>query len=177
MDAEARSYPIGRFHHEGVSSRDERARSIRRIAELPREVRAGVDGISAAEWDRTYRDGGWTVRQLVHHLPDSHANAFIRFKLGLTEESPTIRPYDQAAWARLPDVAGTPPPVSLDFLEALHARWTVLLAAMTEADFARTIVHPEHPAAITLDWMLAQYDWHGRHHLGHIRLALGRQAP
>lgn len=161
-------YPIGPFRPPASPTREERAAWIGEIAILPDNLRAAVEGWSDARLDTPYRPGGWTVRQVVHHLPDSHLNAYLRFKLALTEEAPTIRPYDEAAWARLPDSAG-PVDASLDLLDALHRRWTALLEAMDEAAFGRTYVHPEHGRVFTLTTALALYAWHGRHHLAHVR--------
>jgi hypothetical protein len=130
-------------------------------------MRAAVAGLTTAQLDTAYRPGGWTVRQVVHHVPDSHLNAYVRFKLALTENAPTIKPYDEAAWARLPDTASTPIEVSLDLLESLHARWVRLLEAMTDSDFARQFHHPES-GTMRLDTYLSGYAWHCRHHLAHI---------
>ena len=127
-----------------------------------------VFGFTPRQWDTPYRPGGWTVRQLVHHIPDSHLNSYIRFKLALAEDSPTIKPYDQAVWATLADTRKTPPAMSLELLEALHARWVVLLRSMSHAQFGRTLRHPEYRRTFTLEQMLAQYGWHSEHHLRHI---------
>ena len=125
-------------------------------------------GLSDPQIDTPYRPGGWTVRQVVHHVPDSHLNAYLRFKLALTEENPTICPYDEQRWAQLPDTMGTPVGVSLMLLEAVHRRWVVLLTAMQESDWSRTFFHPEHQKAFRLDYVLAMYAFHGRHHVAHI---------
>ena len=130
-------------------------------------MRRALDGLSDGQLDTPYRPGGWTVRQVVHHVPDSHLNAYCRFKLALTEQNPTIKPYDEAAWAKVADTARTPPGVSLTMLDALHTRWVILLESMTAADFGRPLKHPEK-GSITLDWMLQLYAWHGRHHAAHI---------
>ena len=167
-------FPIGPFSYDVLPTEADRARNVERIAALPAELRAAVAGATEGELEGTYRAGGWTVRQLVHHLPDSHLNGYARFKLALTEETPTIKPYDEARWAALPDVRSVPIETSLRLLEALHARWAALLHAMTAADFARGYVHPEHGRTIPLDQALASYAWHGRHHLAHIRIALHR---
>src|SRR6202165_30510 len=140
---------------------------------MPGAVRQLVGGLSDAQLDTPYRDGGWTVRQVVHHVPDSHMNAYTRVKLALTEHEPTIKPYDEAAWAKLNDVRDTPVETSLLLLDTLHARWGTILSAMTEADFARTLVHPDH-GVMTLDWLIAMYAWHGRHHVAHITSLRGR---
>lgn len=168
-------FPVGRFR---LPDADEAARPgwIDELAALPQRLRDAVRGATEAVWDTPYRPGGWTVRQVVHHLPDSHANAYVRFKLALTERTPTIRPYDEAAWAELPDTVRTAPEVSLQLLEALHARWTTLLRAMSAADFARTLHHPEQQRDFTLHEMLALYAWHSRHHLAHVTRVTGDAA-
>ena len=160
-------YPIGRFTSEPAVSPARRRELIGQIAGAPNALRAAVTGLSDARLDTPYRPGGWTVRQVVHHVPDSHMNAYVRFKLGLTENNPTIKPYDEAAWARVADTAKTPVDVSLSLLDALHHRWVILLESMESADFARNLVHPDH-GPITIDWMLQLYAWHGRHHAAHV---------
>jgi hypothetical protein len=160
-------YPIGRFSYPDTTTPAERQQWIREIANTPRELRAAVAGLSQAQLDTCYRPGGWTVRQVVHHVPDSHMNAVVRFKLALTEDQPTIKPYDEALWAKLAD-ATLPIEPSLDLLDALHLRWVGLLESMTNLDFQRTFAHPES-GIWRLDQYLAQYAWHGRHHVAHIR--------
>ena len=127
-----------------------------------------MHGLTEAQFDTPYREGGWTIRQVVHHLPDSHLNAYLRFKLALTEDNPTIKPYDGARWAELPDTAGTAVGVSLVLLESLHRRWVVLLKAMTEPDWSRTYFHPDQNKSLALGNVLAMYAWHGKHHLAHV---------
>ena len=161
-------YPVGKFSPPtGAHTSDERRALIQQIAATPARMRAAVAGLNESQLETPYRDGGWTVRQVVHHVPDSHMNAYTRVKLALTEEQPTIKPYDEAAWAKLNDVRETPIETSLVLLETLHERWDKILSAMTGADFARTLLHPEH-GVITLDWLIGLYAWHGRHHVGHI---------
>ena len=160
-------YPVGPFVYDKETTPGKRAEWIRQLAGAPALLRSAVSGLSDRQIETPYRPGGWTVRQVVHHVPDSHLNAYCRFKLALTEDNPTIKPYDEAAWANLADTAGTPLDVSLTLLEALHQRWVVLLESMTHADFARPLQHPER-GAISLDWMLQLYAWHGRHHAGHV---------
>lgn len=169
-------FPIGPFRYVGEATPAWRAARIGEIEALPGLVRAAVEGIAEAQWDTPYRPGGWTVRQVVHHLPESHMNAYIRFKLALTEDHPTIKPYREAAWADLPDVRQVPPDVSLALLDALHHRWTAVLRAMSPGEFARTLRHPEYGRTFTLDEMLGMYAWHGRHHLAHVGIATGRTA-
>ena len=167
-------YPIGNFSYDGAMTDARRAACVARIAAAPAALRAAVAGLSDAQLDTPYRPGGWTVRQVVHHVPDSHLNAYCRFKLALTEDNPSIKPYDEAAWAKVADTARTPLEVSLALLDALHTRWVVLLESMTSADFARPLQHPER-GAITLDWMLQLYAWHGRHHAAHVMELRKRQ--
>ena len=163
-------YPIGKFEWnlpatEEQSAKD-RARYIDVLAKLPASMRAAVAGLDAEQLDTPYRPEGWTVRQVVHHVPDSHMNAYVRFKLALTEEQPAIKPYDQAAWAKLHD-SSAPIEVSLQLLAALHSRWVDVLQAMPASDFGRTLYHPEQ-GVVTLDRMLAMYAWHSNHHLSHV---------
>ncbi len=162
-------YPIGRFQRPVDVTAEERAAYIEAIAAAPVALREAVRGLDDAQLDTPYRPDGWTVRQVVHHVPDSHLNSYARFKLALTEQEPTIRPYDEKAWAALPDGRSPLVAESLALLDALHARWVYLLRAMTPAEFVRTLVHPEHPEApMTLDVMLALYAWHGTHHVAQI---------
>ena len=168
MTADDLRFPIGPFTYARPATAEERRQRIAQIERTPAELRAAARGLSAAQLDTPYRPGGWTVRQVVHHVPDSHLNAVIRFKLALTESSPTIKPYDEARWAELGDVAGTPIEVSLRLLDALHERWVVLLRSLAPAEFERTLFHPERNATMTLDEVLALYAWHGPHHTAHI---------
>lgn len=162
-------YPIGKMPvPDAALAPEEREQHIATIESLPRRLRLAVAGFTSEQWQTPYRPGGWTVHQLVHHIPDSHINAYTRFKLALTEDEPTIKPYEQAAWAELADTAATPPSVSLDLLESLHRRWVALLRSLPAEAFARTLRHPEHGRSFTLDQMLAQYGWHSEHHLAHI---------
>jgi uncharacterized damage-inducible protein DinB len=161
------SYPIGRFQRPDALTDSQRRAAIDSIAAAPQRLRDAIAGLNDEQLDTPYRPDGWTVRQVVHHVPDSHMNAFIRFKLALTEDRPTIKPYDEAAWAKLDDVRTTPIDTSLVLLEKLHERWDGLLRAMKPADFARTLQHPES-GTLTLDQMLALYEWHGRHHTAHV---------
>jgi hypothetical protein len=166
-------YPIGRFQPPTEYSTGLRAEHIRAIRQLPGALRAAVSGLNDTQLDTPYREGGWTVRQVVHHLGDSHINSFVRFKLALTEDCPTIKPYDEAAWAQLPDNA-LPVEGSLMFIESLHARWAALLEAMSEDDFKREFIHPESGRQ-SLSRSLAIYAWHGRHHTAHITSLRQRQ--
>lgn len=162
-------YPIGHVQLPGEPlNQGTRLALIARIAVLPDQVRAAVTGLTPAQLDTPYRPGGWTVRQVIHHLPDSHMNAYTRMRLALTEENPTICPYDEQAWSELPDVTATPVAVSLALLEALHIRWTILLRQLTDEQWLRTFHHPEPKRNVTLYQALATYAWHGQHHLAHI---------
>lgn len=170
-DLEALRYPIGRFRPRSGLSADERRELIEDIATLPSALRAAVSGLSDEQLDTPYRPGGWTVRQVVHHVPDSHLNSYVRFKLAVTEEEPTIKPYDEAAWAELADGRGDDVEGSLLLLEALHRRWTHFLRSLGEEQLGWAFHHPEL-GAVTLETNLQLYAWHGRHHLAHItRLA------
>ncbi len=162
------AYPIGRFVPAQSYTAADRVASIAAIEMLPADLRRAVADLSTEQLDTPYRDGGWTVRQVVHHLPDSHLNAYTRFKLALTETEPTIKPYEEALWAELPDSRSGDPELSLALLDALHRRWVVTLRHMTERDFAREFRHPEHTKLLSLDRVLATYAWHGRHHVAHV---------
>jgi uncharacterized damage-inducible protein DinB len=160
-------YPTGPFLPPDQPTRESRAQAIATIAETPQQMRDSVQGLDEDQLDTPYREGGWTLRQVVHHVPDSHVNAYIRLKLALTEPGPVIKPYDEAAWANLVDTTAVPIDVSLNLLEAVHKRFVALLRAMKDEDFRREYVHPEtgrHP----LDYLLAMYAWHGPHHIAHI---------
>lgn len=160
-------YPIGPFKLEGEVTPERRSEWIDAIAAAPASLRAAVSGLSDQQLDTPYREGGWTVRQVVHHLPDSHANSYMRFRLALTEANPTIKPYSQQLWADLVDARTAPIEPSLQLLEGMHCRWVILLRSLSPADFARTFLHPEN-GPMTLDRNLALYAWHGRHHVAHI---------
>lgn len=161
-------YPIGEFASVGRAlTPEERVTHIDTIQAHPTKMRAAVSGLTGEQIDTRYRDGGWTVRQVVHHVVDSHVNSYVRFKLALTEESPTITTYEEAQWAELPDSLQLPIEASLAILEPLHHRWVHLLRQLTPDDFARTLVHPEI-GTITVDHLLEIYGWHCPHHEAHI---------
>jgi uncharacterized damage-inducible protein DinB len=160
-------YPIGKFHFAGPPTEPERKKYIDEISEAPANLRAAVKGLSDQQLDTPYRPEGWTVRQVAHHVPDSHLNAYVRFKLALTEEEPTIKTYAEDRWARLPDTAATPVEVSLTLLDSLHNRWVRLLHSLQPEDWKRTFRHPEL-GLVSLEKNLALYAWHGRHHVAHI---------
>jgi uncharacterized damage-inducible protein DinB len=166
-------YPIGKFSFPESTTPEQRREWIREIAEAPARLRAAVAGLSEAQLDTPYRPGGWTVRQVVHHLPDSHMNSYVRLKLALTEDTPVIKTYDEALWAELPDTAMSIE-TSLTLLEALHGRWVRLLESMTGTDFSRAFQHPEL-GTIRLEQNLALYAWHGKHHVAHITSSTSRR--
>jgi hypothetical protein len=160
-------YPIGKFTYDGPLTDDKKQKCLDDITRAPANLRAAVSGLSPQQLDTPYRPDGWTVRQVVHHVPESHMNAYIRFKLALTEEEPTIKPYAEDRWAVLADVRSTPIEVSLILLESLHTRWMHLLGSLAAADWKRTFRHPEI-GLMTLEKTLALYAWHGRHHVAHV---------
>lgn len=160
-------YPVGPFVVEKTPGDAWRRARIAEIEELPARLRAAVQGLSPEQWATPYRPGGWTVHQVVSHVPDSHMNAYARFRWGLTEEQPTVKLYKEALWAELADSRTAPPEVSLSLLDALHARWVILLRSLTPEDWKRTLMHPEH-GVIDLDRLLGLYAWHGRHHTAHV---------
>ena len=160
-------FPIGKFRSPESVSAEDRTRFIETIASQAERLRQAVAGLSEAQLDTPYREGGWTVRQVVHHVPESHMNSYIRFKLALTETDPVIKPYDEAAWAALKDVAETPVEVSLSLLDFLHRRWVALLRGMDEADWRKQFRHPEI-GPVSLERNLALYAWHGDHHIAHV---------
>lgn len=160
-------YPIGRFQRPASVSAADRESAIAVIAAAPAEYKAAVKGWTEEQLDTPYRPDGWTVRQLLHHVPESHMNSFIRFKLALTESEPTIKPYDEDAWAKLPDATSGPVDAPLRLLESLHECWVRLLRTLTEEQWQRQFQHPES-GALRLDVNLLIYAWHCRHHLAHI---------
>ena len=160
-------YPIGKFELPKDVTPELRQAAIDEIAGTPAKVRAAVAGLSDAQLDSPYREGGWTVRQVVHHLVDSHMNAYIRLRFALTENQPTIKPYDENNWANLEDARSAPVEVSLRLLEPLHERWVRLLRSVKTEQYARTLLHPDHGVK-NLDWLLFLYTWHGKHHTAHI---------
>ncbi len=159
-------FPIGKFSYSGPLNAAQKNEFLDDIEQTPAKLRAAVRGLSDAQLDTPYRDGGWTVRQVVHHVPDSHLNSYVRFKLALTEDDPTIKPYMEDRWAELPD-SRQPIENSLVMLESLHRRWMIILRNLTDADWLRTFSHPEL-GPMTLEKNLALYSWHGKHHVAHI---------
>jgi uncharacterized damage-inducible protein DinB len=160
-------YPIGKFSVEGEITPDRRQDWISQIAAAPSLLRAALGGLSDEKLSTPYRPGGWTLRQLAHHMPDSHMNSYVRFRLALTEDEPTIKPYQEDRWAELDDARTAPVEVSLALLDSLHARWVLLLGSLADADWQRTFRHPER-GPMTLERNLALYAWHGRHHIAHV---------
>ena len=160
-------YPIGKFQPPGKVSNQDRETFIQQIEEAPAALWSAVTGLSEEQLDTPYREGGWTVRQVVHHVADSHMNAFVRFKLAMTEVQPAVKTYEQQLWADLPDAKTVPVVVSLNLVDSLHKRLVALLRSMSAPDFARTMSHPEM-GVVPLDQYLALYAWHGRHHVAHI---------
>ena len=158
-------FPTGKFSFNAETARDSRPAAIAAIGSFPGELKAVMP---AASLDKPYREGGWTARQVVHHVADSHMNAFIRFRLALTEDNPTIKPYKENEWAKLADMK-LDPALSVQILDGLHQRWHAMLASMSDGDWSRPLVHPDHGPR-SLDWLLQLYAWHGRHHIGHIKL-------
>jgi hypothetical protein len=168
-------YPIGKFYFDGssASTENQKQKRIDDIAAAPANLRAAVKGLSPEQLDTPYRPEGWSVRQVVHHVPDSHLNAYIRFKLALTEEEPTIKPYAEDRWAQLSDTQATPVEVSLTLLDSLHDRWVRLLRSLQPEDWKRTFRHPEL-GLVALEKNLALYAWHGKHHVAHITALRGK---
>ena len=167
-------YPIGKFTYDGPLTEDQMRTFLDDIAHAPAKLRAAVQGLSDARLDTPYRPGGWTVRQVVHHVPDSHLNAYVRFKLALTEEVPTIKPYAEDRWAELPDTKATPIETSLTLLDSLHDRWARLLRSLKPEDWKRTFRHPDL-GTMSLEKTLALYAWHGCHHVAHITALRSRE--
>ncbi|HXJ86847.1 MAG TPA: bacillithiol transferase BstA [Candidatus Binatia bacterium] len=160
-------FPVGKFHYDGTPSSEQKHVFLEQIAQTPAKLRGAVAGLAEAQLDTPYRPDGWTVRQVVHHVPDSHLNSYVRFKLALTEDDPTIKTYAEDRWAELADSKATPIEVSLTLLDSLHNRWVRLLRSLTPEEWKRTFRHPEL-GPMTLEKTLALYAWHGRHHVAHI---------
>jgi hypothetical protein len=163
-------FPVGPFARPDSLNDVQRRAAIDSIAEAPRLLRAAVTGLTERQLETPYRPDGWTVRQVVHHVADSHISGYVRFKLALTENTPTIKPYDQGEWAKLADSRTTPIETSLTLLDTVTDRWVRVMRAMSASDFARRLTHPEHEQPLSLDQTLALYEWHGRHHIAHIHI-------
>ncbi len=160
-------YPIGKFQYNADEAKQNRAALIEKIAEVPAKLRNAVNGLSEEQLQTPYRPAGWTVKQTVHHVADSHMNSFVRFKLALTETIPPVKPYEESLWAELPDGKDVPVEFSLMLIEGLHKRWETLLRSLKDDDFGRQLTHPEH-GLIDLNYLVALYAWHGEHHIAHI---------
>ena len=168
MNIEELKYPIGKFSPPEEITKEQRYKYIEDLESLPALMRSAVESLSQQQLDTPYRPDGWTVRQLVHHVPDSHLNSYIRFKWALTESQPVIKAYDEKSWAELNDATGAPVEMSLYLLECIHVRWVWLLKSLTEDDWKKCFTHPETNKLISLDLNLSLYSWHGKHHLAHI---------
>ena len=176
IDPETLRYPVGKFERVTTPlDRATRETHFVTIEQLPARFRGLVGGLSEPQLETPYRPGGWTIRQVVHHVPESHMNAYVRIKLALTEDAPIIKTYEEQLWAELPDVRACPVDVSLRLLEALHQRWVVLLRALPEGDFGKVFMHKEW-GRVTIDEAVAMYAWHCRHHTAHIEQGLGLAA-
>jgi len=174
MNIEQLKYPIGKFIPPDQITASDRATYINDLEALPSMLREVISGLSEEQLDTPYREDGWTVRQVVHHIPDSHLNSYIRFRWALTEPQPLIKAYDEKAWALLPDAVRAPVEYSLSLLESLHRRWVFLLRKLKEEDWEKSFKHPETNKIITLDLNLSLYSWHGKHHLAHITNLVSR---
>ena len=164
-------FPVGEFMETQHPNQATLSSWIDIIADFPNKLQNVVEGLTEQQLNQSYRPGGWTIKQVIHHCADSHLNAYIRFKLALTEDGPNIKPYDEAAWAELPDTLNAPIGLSLQLLAALHARWAILLTHLAEEGLQKKFYHPEHGTAFTLLLAMDNYQWHCRHHLAHIELA------
>ncbi len=173
MNDETLKYPIGKFTPKETYSRQELDQCIERIATVPSRIEAIVTNFSSRDFDTPYRDGGWTARQVMHHIPDSHMNAYVRFKWALTENTPLIKAYDEKRWAETPEVR-LDPRMSLDLLKALHSKWVALLKGLSPEDLLREYLHPDTKKLNRLDRIIAMYAWHGDHHLGHLKIVAGK---
>ncbi|HKZ36732.1 MAG TPA: putative metal-dependent hydrolase [Chryseolinea sp.] len=162
-------YPIGKFSPQEFYKAEEVQSNIMRIERLPNEVETIVSSLSSKQLDIPYREGGWTARQVIHHMADSHMNAYIRFKWTLTEPTPVIKAYDEKAWAETPETK-LDPVISVTFLKALHIKWTALLKLISQDDLKKEFEHPDTKKHIPLDRLIATYAWHGEHHLGHLKI-------
>jgi hypothetical protein len=167
MNSSDPRYPIGEFHRRASYSVEERGQLIEQLKQIPTSLSGALAGLSEAQLDTPYREGGWTLRQVAHHISDSHLNAYLRVKLALTEDQPVIKPYDENAWVLLADTRDTPLIVSVALLEALHTRWAKVFAGLNEPDWKREYRHPVN-GPVSVEATLAWYVWHGQHHVAHI---------
>jgi hypothetical protein len=166
-------YPIGKFTARDSYSTEELQHCIERIENLPREIEKVINSMTVKQLDTPYREGGWTARQVVHHMADSHMNAYIRFKWSITEPTPTIKAYDEKAWAETPETK-LDPVISIEILKALHVKWSALLRRLSPADFQKEFMHPDTKKYMRLDRITAMYAWHGEHHFGHLKIVANR---
>jgi hypothetical protein len=171
-DHERTSYPIGRFTVDSEPTDAKRRRWIEDIRSFPAQLSAALEGIDEAGLEATYRDGSWTVRQIVHHIADGHGTSFFRFKHAIAEDSPRVAAWEETLWAQTPEASIAPIEPSVLMIEGIHSRWAFLLDSMTSADFARVYRHPDK-GDVTLDWLLQYHSWHGKHHVAHIGIARG----
>jgi uncharacterized damage-inducible protein DinB len=167
-------YPIGKFIAQDSYTKTEVDANIARIAAIPSKIESAIKNITSQQLDTPYREGGWTIRQVLHHLPDSHLNAYIRFKWTLTEDQPIIKAYNEKAWAETAETS-LDPSDSLNLLKALHVKWVSLLKSLTAEDLKREFTHPETKKNLSLARLIALYAWHGEHHLGHILIVTGKK--
>lgn len=175
MNNDALRYPIGKFQPEESYTTETIHAHIQRIESLPSKVRDVVNTFSQKQWDTPYREEGWTGRQVVHHLADSHMNSYIRFKWTLTESTPVIKAYDEKAWAETPETK-LDPEISLTLLDNLHAKWVALLKLLTKDDMKKSFIHPDTNKHNPIERLIAMYAWHGDHHLGHLKIIAGKQS-
>ncbi len=173
-DIDALRFPVGPFKAKAGLSAEERKNLIDEIARFPGEFRTAVESLSKSHLDTAYREGGWTARQVAHHVPDSHMQGYVRFKLTVTEDTPTIKTYHQAAWGETQDSRSAPIDSSLALLEALHERWVLFLRSLSDENFKKTYRHPDL-GELSLETTLQLYAWHGKHHLGHVRLVANKE--
>lgn len=173
MNNDALKYPIGKFSPQDSYTAEEIKKNIQRIADAPSKIEAVIRNFSDKQYDTPYREGGWTARQVVHHLADSHMNAYIRFKWTITESTPTIKAYDEKLWAQTPEIK-LDPIISLNLLKSLHVKLVALLKQLSETDMKKQFLHPETGKHVRLDRMIATYAWHGEHHLGHLKIVAGK---
>lgn len=174
MNDDKLRYPIGRFFPQPAYTLEEVQSNIIRIEELPAKMEALVENFETEQWDTKYREDGWTARQVVHHIADSHLNSYVRFKWTLTESTPLIKAYDEKAWAETPETK-LDPSISIVFLKALHVKWTALLKLITEEDLKKEFIHPDTKKNVSLDRLIALYAWHGEHHLGHLKIVAAKR--
>lgn len=171
---ESLRYPVGKFNMQANITQEMVKGYMNTLSKLPGQMAEVWNSLSVTQRNMPYREGGWTISQVVHHVADSHMNAYIRTKMAVTEDHPTIKPYKEELWAQLPDMSHCSPDVSLQLITAMHRRWVSLLENLNESDFSRTYYHPENKREYTVNELLCLYDWHSRHHLAHMKLVMGK---